>query len=129
MLTFEPIHKLLERATQEYPEQRISIAECIELLQIQQKVIKEIDKKAPYIISLLFEERSKRTLQKIKPDIHVYEDKDQMLRIVSEILPYSNIVIMDRTGRRKLLQSTRAVIEIITANIWQLNLYIKGSIV
>lgn len=128
VVTLEPIHRLLEGATEEYPEKRITIAECIENLKIQQQVIREKDREEPYITALAFDEASRRALQQILPDVHIYEDREQILNILDDILPYSIVAIEDESGRRALFRGTRYIIEKVSENTWRLNIYKNRNI-
>lgn len=128
VLTFEPIHSLMEQATKEYPDERITITDCIEKLKLQQQVIKAKDNESSLIRTLLFEETTKRALQKSSPDIHVYEEKEQILRVVDDVLQYSIVVIQDKTGKRVLLKGTSFTIDKISENIWRLNAYADRTI-
>jgi len=128
VLTLEPIHRLLEQATEEYPDKRITIAGCIENLKLQQRIIKKEIKEASLIRALLFEETTKRALQRISPDVYLYDNKEHILRALETILPYSSIAIKDMSGKREVLIGTNFTIDKVSENIWRLDGYIERSV-
>ena len=125
VLTLEPIHRLLEKATEESPDKRITITECIAELIAQQRIIRNPNASDPAIKALIFAENKERALQKISPDFYVYENKDLIISVLNEILPYGNMYIIDITGRRQMLQSTERIIEKVSENVWRLDLFIN----
>jgi serine/threonine protein kinase len=95
-ITFEPIHKLMEESTFEEMEKRISIQKCIEYMELQCQILKE-DKRVylsdDLMNKLLYDEYTKKIIARSKPDAMVYEDKVTIIKMLSDVIPISNIFV------------------------------------
>lgn len=92
ILTFEPTHKLIEDATCEDINKRITMGKCIEYLEIQKKIIEEKTLSLGFINKLLYEENSRMTVARNEPDELVYEDQRiiyDMMRLVVQVATIS----------------------------------------
>ena len=87
VITLEPIHKLIEQATFEDMNKRISIHQCIDYLELQRNLLDERERELlsnELVSRLLYDEHSKMIIERTKPDELIYEDKGtifSMLRV------------------------------------------------
>lgn len=96
VITFEPLHRLMEEATFEEMEKRISIQKCIEYLELQRKIINNQERNLlseELISNLLYSEDSKRMLACTKPDELVFEDKKKIIGVLQNITKNSYIYV------------------------------------
>lgn len=96
IVTFEPLHMLMEEATFEEMEKRISIQKCIEYLELQRKIINHQERNLlseELISNLLYSEDSKRMIACIKPDELVFEDNKKIMDILKNITKNSYICV------------------------------------
>lgn len=96
VVTFEPLHMLMEEATFEEMEKRISIQKCIEYLELQRKIINNQERNLlpeELISNLLYSEDSKRMIAFTKPDELVFEDNKKMMDILKKIIKNSYICV------------------------------------
>lgn len=78
--TFEPIHKLLEGATDDKISKRITITDCIKYLEHQRQIVINPDSIDPLELQRLqYEENSRRMIAKNEPDEVVYSKERPLL--------------------------------------------------
>lgn len=96
VLTFEPIHTLLEKATHDSMDKRMTIQECIKCLQIQKQIILEVEVdyySDRFLKGLLYDERSKRIISQNVPDEKSYYDLATITDALKELVPVAEIFI------------------------------------
>lgn len=91
VFTFEPIHRLLEKATRIEMNERIDIKSCRGFL-VEQLAIMS-DENSDKVLRYKFEEVEKEMQIEIEPDEKVYSDFYSILKIVNEFTNISNITI------------------------------------
>ena len=94
--TLEPVHKLIEEATCEKMNDRISIEKCIEYLVLQKSIIDERGNnslEAGLLRQLQFEENCKKVIASNEPDELVYEDKRIMYEMLKGIASKANVFV------------------------------------
>ena len=127
VVTLEPIHKLMEEATFDEMRKRISIAKCIEYLELQCKIMiepKSISKGK--IDQLQYEEYSKRVIANNEPDEVSYTDKNIISDMLKGIISLADFYIESiETNRREQIQITDIVAE--QRDSCKLLLYIDGN--
>lgn len=129
VITLEPIHKLIEEATFEKMEKRISIQKCIEYLELQCKILKSEEDKSlsdEFVNQLLYDEYSKKIITSSKPDELIYEDSAIIIRMLKEIIPVSNIFVESLRNGQKPKQILITDFEDSTNGIYKLLYYNKG---
>lgn len=127
VVTLEPIHKLMEEATFDEMRKRISIAKCIEYLELQCKIMiepKSISKGK--IDQLQYEEYSKRVIANNEPDEVSYTDKNIISDMLKGIISLADFYIESiETNQREQIQITDIVAE--QRGSCKLLLYIDGN--
>lgn len=127
VVTLEPIHKLMEEATFDEMRKRISIAKCIEYLELQCKIMiepKSISKRK--IDQLQYEEYSKRVIANNEPDEVSYTDKNIISDMLKGIISLADFYIESiETNQREQIQITDIVAE--QRGSCKLLLYIDGN--
>lgn len=84
--TFEPIHKLLEGATDDKISNRITITDCIKHLEYQRQIVVDPDSIDPLELQRLqYEENNKRMVSKNEPDEVIYSEERSLLNALQEI--------------------------------------------
>lgn len=84
--TFEPIHKLLEGATDDKISNRITITDCIKHLEYQRQIVVDPDSIDPLELQRLqYEENNKRMVAKNEPDEVIYSEERSLLNALQEI--------------------------------------------
>ena len=96
--TFEPLHKLLENATIEDSTARISINDCIYLLELQKQIINNDLSDETLLASLKYDEISKAFIARTHPSEYIFEDRDSIMKLVQSLIPNSNIFIKLEEG-------------------------------
>lgn len=77
VITLEPIHKLIEEATFEDMNKRISIHQCIDYLELQCKLLSEREREMlsdELVSQLLYDEHSKTIIERAVPGQLIYEE-------------------------------------------------------
>ncbi len=94
--TFEPIHRLLERATRLYKGDRISIEECRKLLKQQYQIAQnESDQKDDWIIELRHKELEQEAVNKQPSDGVTFSNFWKIQNILNEMLETSVLINSD----------------------------------
>ena len=96
IITLEPIHKLIEQATYEEMNKRISINKCIDYLELQCKLLNEEDRELlsnDLVSQLLYDEHVKTVVEHSEPDEMIYEDKRIISNMLKGVVPISKIMI------------------------------------
>ena len=105
IITLEPIHKLIEQATYEEMNKRISINKCIDYLELQCKLLNEEDRELlsnDLVSQLLYDEHVKTVVEHSEPDEMIYEDKRIISNMLKGVVPISKITIKSiNVGQRK----------------------------
>lgn len=107
VLTFEPIHKLLEEATYEVMDKRITIEKCIKYLELQKQIVvrnKREQLPAGFVQQLQYEENNRKIISKIEPDSLVYERKPDIYKVLEEIISVANVYIKNLSDERAVSQ-------------------------
>lgn len=92
IITFEPIHKLLEGATKKDLNERISIEQCIEYISKEIEIINQrVGKKA--IDRLIYMEETKSVLAKYQPTSLSFENINDIKNILNKIASVSEVYI------------------------------------
>lgn len=94
VITFEPLHCLIEGATNENMSRRITISLCIEYLVIQIKVCKG-QAFEDEIKRLCFDEIQKEFINRTNPNELVFEDKKDIYNYLDSTIRYSKIFVRD----------------------------------
>lgn len=84
--TLEPVHKLLEGATDDKISNRITITDCIKYLEHQRQIVINPDSIDPLELrQLQYEENNKRMVAKNEPDEVIYSEERSLLNSLQEI--------------------------------------------
>lgn len=84
--TLEPIHKLLEGATDDKISKRIKITDCIKYLEHQRQIVINPNSIDPLKLQRLqYEENSRRMIAKNEPDEVIYSDEKSLLNVLQGI--------------------------------------------
>jgi len=104
--TLEPLHQLLENSTLDDWQKRISIKDCIELMQLQLNIIQHNDSQDPYwkrkIKDLIYDEKTKYIIAYNEPVAKEYSDIVIVLKMLSSILEQSEAVIKQSFSNRTI---------------------------
>lgn len=99
--TLEPIHQLIENATYDEIGKRITINQCIKLLELQKNVIlKNVSYEV--IKSLQNDEKYKEIINEVKPDEYSYDDEKKIDRIIDGIVKNNKICIKNSEENIKI---------------------------
>lgn len=107
VITLEPIHKLIEEATFEDMNKRISIHQCIDYLELQSKLLSEREREMlsdELVSQLLYDEHSKTIIERAVPGQLIYEDKDTIFTMLKGIIPISKIKVKSLIDEQKVKQ-------------------------
>lgn len=91
IITFEPIHKLLDKSTKFNMNERIDMKECRELI-IEQLLIMNEDT-SNKALSYRFEELKKEMVNDEEPDERLYSNFNTILKLLEKFILISNIII------------------------------------
>lgn len=86
--TIEPLHELMEKATFHYPDDRIDIERCIELLKIQIAIIKD-DYDENKVNVLIWKEKNREINSEFNPNIKTFTDIKNICEILNRITSVS----------------------------------------
>lgn len=129
VITLEPIHKLMEEATFEEMEKRISIQKCIEYLELQRKILNREEYELlsnEFVSQLLYDEYSKKIIAGSKPDELIYEDTAIIIHMLRGIIPISNIFVESLRSGQKTKQIQITDFQVGMDGICKLLYYNKG---
>lgn len=107
VITLEPIHKLIEQATFEDMNKRISIHQCIDYLELQRNLLDEKERELlsnELVSRLLYDEHSKMIIERTKPDELIYEDKGTIFSMLRGVIPISKIMVKSLNDEQKTKQ-------------------------
>lgn len=107
VITLEPIHKLIEEATFEDMNKRISIHQCIDYLELQSKLLSEREREMlsdELVSQLLYDEHSKTIIERAVSGQLIYEDKDTIFTMLKGIIPISKIKVKSLIDEQKVKQ-------------------------
>lgn len=102
--TLEPIHRMLEGATKDDMSERISIEECIALLNIQFSVLEGT---CPILNELVFCEMSNEIRYGIDADAIIYADASKINEAISKLKKY--IALEFSNGKKVTLYEIRLI--------------------
>ena len=105
--TFEPLHRLMEQATDEEMGKRITIKECIVLLEQQLAVLEDYSvEKLPEeeLDALCRAEEACAFISQNEPDEYIYTDRAEIYRYLDGVLPYSVVRVRDLSGKKKQIR-------------------------
>lgn len=129
--TLEPIHKLLEASTHDDISKRITINDCIKLLEYQKQIV--ID---PNSISsqefqrLQYEEESRRIVIQNEPDEIIYSDEAPLLSTlqgISKVIISNSVINITDTENNQLrpIQVTHLIVD--SNNMCHFEFFVKGN--
>lgn len=97
VLTFEPIHKLMEEATDDNINNRMTIEQCIKYLELQKNIIEENKEivSQEQISRLQYDENSKKIIAEYKPEELIYEDKHSIYNIIQSVISVAIVCVQD----------------------------------
>lgn len=101
VLTFEPMHRMMEGATKYYYEQRLSLEEVIQLLKMQQSALSD-DLDVSICNALRAQETITYETVQTRHDRVVYSDKTKILRILHAASKFSMVKECDPLDDYKL---------------------------
>lgn len=107
VITLEPIHKLIEQATFEDMNKRISIHQCIDYLELQLNLLNERERELlsdELVSQLLYDEHSKMVIERAKPDELIYEDEGTIFSMLRGVIPISTIMVKSLNDEQKAKQ-------------------------
>jgi len=124
--TLEPIHKLIEEATCEDMNQRITINKCIEYLLLQIQIIREPQSLSEeFLGQLQYEEESKRMVATTNPDEYVYEDKGKIYKMLQGFIDKADVYVQSLGGsEKKKIRVTNC--KLLSENIFQFLCFLNG---
>ena len=125
--TLEPIHKLIEEATYDDMNKRITIDKCIEYLRLQREIYNETGQVSEEVLKQLqYDEESKRITEKNSPDEKVYADIGVICEMLQRVIPNAEISVKDK-GRldEKPIKITN--FNVLTGNTIRLLSYFNGK--
>lgn len=129
VITLEPIHKLIEEATCEDMNKRISINKCIDYLELQRKILdeKERDLLSDEVIDqLLYDEYSKMVIEHAEPDELIYKDKDTIFNMLNGVIRVSKIIVRLSNDEKKEKQIQLTDFQVDKGGVCVLLYYING---
>ncbi|MBQ9984206.1 MAG: protein kinase [Lachnospiraceae bacterium] len=130
VITLEPIHKLIEKATYEEMDKRISIHQCIDYLELQCKLLSERERKLlsdELVSELLYDEHSKMIIERAEPDQLIYEDKDTIFNMLKGVIPISKIKVKSLINEQNVKQIQLTDFQVGTGGVCKL-LYFNNGI-
>lgn len=107
VITLEPIHKLMEEATFDDMNKRISIHQCIDYLELQRKILNERERELlsdELVSRLLYDEYSKMVIERAEPDELIYEDEGTIFSMLRGVIPISKIKVKSLINEQKVKQ-------------------------
>lgn len=127
--TLEPIHKLIEEATCEDMNQRITINKCIEYLLLQMQIIREPQSLSEeFLGQLQYAEESKRMVATTNPDEYVYEDKVKIYKMLQGFIDKADVYVKRLGGsEKKKIRVTNC--RLLSEGIFQFLNFLSGKIV
>lgn len=104
ILTLEPIHKLMEDATCEDINKRITMGKCVEYLEMQKKIIEEKMEMLSLDVlhKLQYEENSRMTVARNEPDELIYEERHSIYDMMRLIVPVAAITVKDSKDEKMI---------------------------
>lgn len=129
-ITLEPIHKLLEEATIEDMNKRISIGNCIDYLELQRKLLNEREREVlsnDLISQLLYDEHSKMVIEHAEPDELIYEDEGAIYDMLRGVIPIAQITVKSFNDEQKENQIQLTDFQVDTGGICRLLYFINGN--
>lgn len=130
VVTFEPIHKLMEEATHEELNRRITIGKCIEYLKLQIQVFEEDTQgqwSGELVRKLQYEENSRRMVTKKEPDELVYEDKHFIYEMLETIISVADIYVKNLYDTENIKQIQISDFKVNSNGICQFLYYNNGK--
>lgn len=128
--TFEPIHKLLEEATYEDPDRRITIEKCIEYLTWQKMVLaynegeRFPDEK---IKQFQYDEYSKEMIAQNIPSELIYEEKQMIFELLKNIIPIAEVYIKGLGDFSKGKKIQISDFDVVSDKVSRLSYYYAGK--
>lgn len=130
VITLEPIHKLIEQATCEDMNKRISIHQCIDYLELQCKLLNDggSELSSNQVVSqLLYDEHSKMVVERAVPDEVIYEDKTIIFNMLRGVIPVSQIMVKSLKDEKKTNQIQLTDFRVDTGGICKFLYYNNGN--
>ena len=129
VITLEPIHKLIEQATFEDMNKRISIHQCIDYLELQRYFLDERERELlsiELVSRLLYDEHSKMIIERTKPDELIYEDKGTIFSMLRGVIPISKIMVKSLNDEQKAKQIQLTDFQVGSGGICKMLYFNKG---
>ena len=129
--TLEPIHKLLETSTYDDISKRITINDCIKLLEYQKQIAVNPDSiSSKELKTLQYEEESRRMVLQNEPDEIIYLDEASISNILQKIskglISVSVINITDTENNQlRQIQTTNLIVD--SDNICRFEFFVSGK--
>ena len=127
--TLEPIHKLIEEATFEEMNKRISINKCIDYLELQRKLLNEREREMlsdDLVSQLLYDEHSKMVIERAEPDELIYEDESTIINMLRGVIPISQITVKSFYDEQKKKQIQLTDFQADTGGVCKLLYFLNG---
>ncbi len=129
VITFEPVHKLLEESTCDNMDGRITIEKCIEYLELQCKILDEKEQEffpKEYMQQLLYDEHRKRIIANEEPTELAYEDKQTISRMLRGLISLSDVFVKSLFGEQRVKQIQVTDFQMRADGMCKLQYYIGG---
>lgn len=129
VITLEPIHKLIERATFEDMNKRITIHQCIDYLELQRKLLNERERELlsdELVSQLLYDEHSKMVIERAEPDELIFEDEGTIFSMLRGVVPISKIMVKSLNDEQKTKQIQLTDFRVDTGGICKLIYFNNG---
>lgn len=126
ILTLEPIHCLIEKATRDEMTERITIDECIYYLKQQEMIIKGGISEEE-INNLRYEELIKELVNQNVPDGHIYNDYKKIFKILGTIVEISSIYLKNINEPKKKRKIQVTSMDILKDGMAEFNFYLYGK--
>lgn len=117
--TLEPLHRLMEGATQHTNSDRISLSDCLDLLD-QQIEIAEGNCRHSVLYSLKYDEAIKEAKEQIASDITVYSDTVKIQKVMEGMKNLVDLVI-DEYGEEHVIGSFKSI-ELIDGSVFKVGI-------
>ena len=102
VMSFEPLHRLLEQSTKIDMSERIDINNCRYLLTEQLSIIEKVDQQKS--LTYMYDELQMEVLNRHEPEERIYRDYKTIDDILRKFTPISTITIL---GANKVINATK----------------------
>ena len=97
VITFEPIHKIMENATCQDMNKRLDISHCIDLLDCQIRILDQEEERIDeqLLAKLIYEEDAKEITSQMCPDSEVYQGQEKIIGVLKAVFRDAIFYIKD----------------------------------